>query len=68
MAARPTTPQFSGGNALRRHARRSLPAVAGLLALGSLLAVRILVADPFERLRLAAFDAFQRTSPHPYAA
>jgi adenylate cyclase len=68
MAARPATPRFLGGNALRRHARRSLPVVAGLLALGSLLVARILVPDPFERLRLAAFDAFQRASPHPYAA
>ena len=52
----------------RWHMRRGLPAAAGLLVLGLVLTAHILVPGPFERLRFAAFDAFQRASPRPYAA
>jgi adenylate cyclase len=43
--------------------RRGLPVVAGLCVLASALWARALFPDPFERARLAAFDAMQRAAP-----
>ncbi len=42
---------------------RSAPALAGLAVLAVLLALRALAPAPLERLRLLAFDTFQRTAP-----
>lgn len=43
--------------------RRVMPALAGLAALLALLGLRAAAPAPFERLRLAAYDALQRTAP-----
>ena len=44
------------------------PALAGLAVFAALLGARGLVPAPFDRLRLAAFDAFQRAAPRVRAA
>ncbi|RZK95840.1 MAG: CHASE2 domain-containing protein, partial [Methylobacterium sp.] len=43
--------------------RRLVPVGVGLGLVLTLLAVRTAVPEPFERLRQAAFDSFQRINP-----
>ena len=43
--------------------RRLFPLLAGLVCLAALLATRVAMPGPFERVRLAIFDSWQRVSP-----
>ncbi|WP_132255429.1 CHASE2 domain-containing protein, partial [Methylobacterium segetis] len=50
-------------NPCRALLRRLAPALAGLAAVAALMGARLTVPEPFERARLALFDAGQRAAP-----
>jgi len=64
MAQRRITLWPTGGWRILR--RRALPAGAVLLLIAALLMARIWLPDPFERLRLVAFDTLTRAAPRRY--
>ncbi|WP_375464063.1 CHASE2 domain-containing protein [uncultured Methylobacterium sp.] len=48
---------------MQRLLRRATPALLGIGVVAGLLAARIALPDPFERVRLAVFDTAQRAAP-----